>query len=127
MMKRLLAFALLLVLATSANATMPMLTPDPKPATPDSCRAWAAEQDEDAIDIWGIQEDGTSSPDVALQRLTDSCLGKDPPEIVGFGSSVGVNLGYCERHPEQKICVDFKLDYCATYPEEKICGDSGPR
>jgi hypothetical protein len=90
------AIVFVLVLATSANATMPMLTPDPKPATPDACRAWAAEQSEDAIEMWGQLEDGTRSREIALQRLTDSCLGKDVPEIVAFGSSIGFNLGYAQ-------------------------------
>jgi hypothetical protein len=95
----------LLVLATDARATMPLLTAEPKPATPDACRAWASSQDEDAIELWGIEEDGTSSPEVAVQRLYLSCLGQQPPEIVGFGSSVGFNEAYCKKHPKQKICA----------------------
>ena len=120
------AIVFVLVLATDAHATMPQLTPDPKPATPETCRAWASSQSEDAFDMWGIQEDGTSSHEVAVQRLYLSCLGQEPPEIVGFGSSIGVDIGYCELHPTQKICVLFHKGYCKDYPEEKICADRKP-
>jgi hypothetical protein len=91
---------------------MPRLTPEPNPATPKACKEWAAKQDNapdnDAIEMWGIQEDGTSSRDVALRRLFLHCLGQHPPEIVGFGSSVGFNETYCRNHPKFKICKDFR-------------------
>jgi hypothetical protein len=101
------------VLASAAHATMPQLTPEPKPATPEACRAWVTSQSDDAMDMWGIQEDGTSSPEVAVQRLTASCLGQPVPEIVGFGSSIGVDIHYCELHPKQKICLDTAEFYAA--------------
>lgn len=66
---------LTLLANTSAHATMPLLTPNPKPPTTAACKAWAAEQDADAIQMWGIQEDGTSSRAVALRRLSDSVCG----------------------------------------------------
>jgi hypothetical protein len=98
--------AFFVLLATSASATMPTLTPTPDPATPDACKAWAASQDEDAIEMWGIQESGDSSPEIAVQRLALFCQGDQPPEIVGFGSSVGFDDAYCQNHPKQKICAD---------------------
>ena len=52
-MKFLTAITFAFMLATEAHATMPMLTPDPKPATLQACQAWAAEQSEDALDMWG--------------------------------------------------------------------------
>ena len=61
-----------------------------------------------------------------MQRLVDSCLGQEPPEIVGFDSSVGFNLTYCEKHPKQKICVLFQKDLCENHPEQKICADRKP-
>ena len=76
------SFCAAFILAPVAHATMPNLTPEPKPATPEACRAWAKNQSDDAMDMWGIQEDGTSSPEVAVQRLTASCLGQPVPEIV---------------------------------------------
>src|SRR5262245_25058100 len=100
-----IGFALLLISATTASATMPLLTPKPTPATPDACRAWASEQDEDTIYMWGTQEDGTNSPEVAVERLTRSCMGHPTPEIVGFGSSVGFDEAYCKKHGDQKICA----------------------
>jgi hypothetical protein len=101
-----------LLVTTSAYATMPRLTPEPKPATPTTCKEWAAKQDNapdnDALEMWGIQENGISSRDVALRRLFLYCLGQSPPEIVGFGSSVGFNEAYCEKHPTTKLCKDYK-------------------
>jgi hypothetical protein len=100
---------LTLLATTSAHATMPMLTPSPKPATPTACKRWAAKQDADAIDMWGIQADGSSSRAVALRRLADSCMGHRAPEIVGFGSSVGFDEAYCKKHPTLKqLCKDYK-------------------
>lgn len=99
---------LTLLANTSAHATMPLLTPNPKPPTTAACKAWAAEQDADAIQMWGIQEDGTSSRAVALRRLSDSCVGRSPPEIVGFGSSAGFDATYCGKHPKAKLCKNIK-------------------
>jgi hypothetical protein len=67
----------LLLIQEAAQATMPLLTKSPDPPTPTACQKWAAEQDDDAIDMWGIQEDGTSSRAVALRRLYLVCLGHE--------------------------------------------------
>ena len=93
-----------IMLATAAQATMPMLTPAPKVPTLKSCQKWAAGQDEDPIAMWGIREDGSSSSDIAVLRLTLFCLGDTPPEIVGFGSSAGFDQAYCEKHPNIQLC-----------------------
>lgn len=99
---------LTLLAATSGHATMPMLTSSPKPPTPTACKKWAAKQDADAIGMWGIQDDGTSSRAVALRRLANSCMGHRPPDIVGFGSSAGFDEAYCEKHTTLKLCKDYK-------------------
>jgi len=83
---------------------MPTLTPSPKKVSLAACEKWAARQSPDAIEMWGIRENGTSSREIAILRLTLSCLGDEPPEIVGFGSSVGFDAAYCEKHPDKKIC-----------------------
>jgi hypothetical protein len=93
---------------SAANATMPLLTTEPGNPSPSSCKAWARKQSDDAIQMWGIQEDGTSSHNVAIDRLARSCMGQRPPEIVGFGSSAGFDDGYCKKHPAAKICKDVK-------------------
>jgi hypothetical protein len=84
---------------------MPTLTPVPGRVTPNSCRTWATAQSSDAIDMWGIKEDGSSSGDVAALRLTTFCMGGGRPEIVGFGSSVGFDHEYCVRHPDAGVCT----------------------
>jgi hypothetical protein len=108
MFKRLLAVlmavALPTIVATNACATMPPLTPLPAPISLAACQKWAAAQSEDAFDIWGLQENGRSSHDVALLRLALSCLGDKQAEIVGFGSSVGFDAAYCAKHSEAAIC-----------------------
>ena len=107
-MKKLLFALLILGISDNpANATMPLLTPKPKNPTPAACKAWAATQDDDAMEMWGIQEDGTSSRTVAIDRLARSCMGQRPPEIVGFGSSVGFDKSYCRNHPTFKICKRY--------------------
>jgi hypothetical protein len=83
---------------------MPLLTPKPNPASAETCQKWAASQDDDAIEMWGIQENGSSSRDIALLRLALSCLGDRPPEIVGFGSSAGFDASYCKKHRGAPIC-----------------------
>jgi hypothetical protein len=92
----------------AADATMPLLTPKPQNPSLAACGAWAAKQDDDAIEMWGIQEDGTSSRAIAIDRLARSCMGQRPPEIVGFGSSVGFNEAYCEKHSTIKLCKDYR-------------------
>jgi hypothetical protein len=54
--------------------------------------------------MWGVQETGKSSPDLAQNRLLGYCLGEPTPEIVGFGSSAGFDKEYCRRHPSAGIC-----------------------
>jgi len=106
-----ITLAIMLILAgiSNANATMPMLTDTPNSPTLSACRDWASKQDEDALDMWGIQEDGKSSSKVAIRRLTDSCMGKPKPAIVGFGSSVGFDRMFCKKHPKLKqLCRDDK-------------------
>lgn len=99
-------FALAITVATAAPAlaTMPMLTERPKVGDAEACRTWAARQSEDAFDMWGIQESGKSSRDVAILRLSLVCLGDPQPEIVGFGSSVGFNDAYCRKHKRTEVC-----------------------
>jgi len=89
---------------TSAYATMPMLTPKPTNLTQGECNTWAANQVEDAVFMWGLQSNGESSRKVALKRLTDSCMGRPIPDIVGFGSSAGFDDTYCKKHRAEKIC-----------------------
>lgn len=87
-----------------AYATMPLLTEKPASPNQTSCEKWAAEQDDDAIEMWGIQDSGISSRTAALRRLARSCLGKRQPSIVGFGSSVGFDDAYCEQHKTAQVC-----------------------
>ena len=98
---------------TSASATMPMLTDMPSHRTSAACKKWAATQEEDAIEMWSTQEDGTSPRKVGLRRLYLFCLGDfghEPPEIVGFYSSAGAAMAYCAKHPGIKICEDVAED-----------------
>ena len=92
------------ILSAPALATMPRLTDTPSSPTSAACEKWASEQDDDAIEMWSVQENDTWPREVGLNRLYLYCLGVEPPEIVGFGSSVGVNIGYCEKYPKFKIC-----------------------
>lgn len=108
MRKQILLVAMLCTLSHGAFATMPTLTPKPKPMTPAACEKWAASQDDDAIGMWGIQETGVSSRDLALRRLALSCLGDPPPEIVGFGSSAGFDEGYCRKHSAARNAQELK-------------------
>jgi hypothetical protein len=94
------AVAALALIPTYALATMPALTSTPKPISLRSCQKWAAQQDPNAIEMWGIQEDGTTSRRIAIKRLTRSCLGHKSPEIVGFYSSAGFARDYCAKHPD---------------------------
>ena len=84
---------------------MPLLTPTPNPISDKACVEWAAKQDEDAIDMWGIREDGESSRLIAIHRLAALCLGGGVPDIVGALSSAGAMDAYCEHQPpEVKLC-----------------------
>jgi hypothetical protein len=100
-----LAAAALIILigADGARATMPALSPEPSPASPANCQKWANSQSSDAFDMWGLKEDGSRSREVAVLRLTSSCLGGGRPEIVGFGSSVGFDEAYT-KHQDFGIC-----------------------
>jgi hypothetical protein len=104
-----LTFALLIT--TSAYSTA---AKTPKHPTPASCKEWAARQEIGSIDgedvtyMWGQQEDGTSSREIALQRLTLFCLGHRPPEIIYFGSNNGFDEAYCRKHSRSKICKDVR-------------------
>lgn len=96
-----------LLFTHTAMATGPPLTPKPKLATLEACASWASRQDDDAVYMWGTQEDGSHRRALALERLTRSCMGGRPPEIVNFGSSAGFDLTYCRKHPAAaKLCKD---------------------
>jgi hypothetical protein len=104
-MKRIFVAAILvLAFSTPAYATMPFLTEKPESPNQASCEKWAAEQDDDAIEMWGTQDSGISSSTVALHRLADSCMGHEPPDIIGFGSSAGFDRAYCKKHASSKLC-----------------------
>jgi len=68
---------------------------------------WAADQDDDALYMWGMRDAGGSSSEVAVLRLALSCFGEGKPDIVGFGSSVGFNDAYCKAHPKKEICANW--------------------
>jgi hypothetical protein len=86
---------------------MPTLTPMPQQRSPEEYDLWAKRQSDPAFEMWGLQVDGRSSKDVAVDRLASYCLGQKPPEIVGFGSSIGFTEDYCTRHPKTRICREF--------------------
>ena len=104
-------YAIMVVLVTcilgivsNVHATMPMLADQPRPAAPGACKEWAVKQDDEALEMWGIQEDGKSSLAVGINRLASYCMGQPKPEIVGFGSSAGFDREYCNKHQEQDLC-----------------------
>ena len=108
-MRSIIIASLIALRPLSASATMPVLTDMPSHRTPAACKKWAAKQDEDAIEMWSTQEDGTFPHKVGLRRLYLFCLGDfgdDQPEIVGFYSSIGASMAYCAKHPGIKICED---------------------
>ena len=108
---RVLAMASAMMMAgPPAFASMPMLSALPMPATLNACQVWAGKQDGDAIEMWGTQERGGSSRDLGLSRLTASCMGDKPPEIVGFYSSAGAADAFCAKHPAAGICKDRQGD-----------------
>jgi hypothetical protein len=100
----LVAVLLATIMASPATATMPPLTPMPDSVSTAACQKWAAAQSEDTYDMWGLQDSGKSSRDIATLRLTLSCLGEKRPEIVGFGSSVGFDTAFCARNRSAIIC-----------------------
>jgi hypothetical protein len=114
-MKLLRTICVVVVLALvpfAAGATMPRLDEMPPVRTDEACWAWASEQiyHEDVAIMWGVLDDGNYDPAVAVRRLADVCLGREQPEIVGFGSSAGYYRTYCQNHPRQKICLIKNLE-----------------
>jgi TonB family protein len=106
--KRTLTLVLLWIAATPALATTPTLTDKPSVINSGTCARWATNQNPGVVyPIWGIQEDGSVSNDVAIKRLIDECMGKPVPEIVGFGTSAGFEQNYCSRHPTSGICKKY--------------------
>ncbi|MBN6824129.1 hypothetical protein JRF84_31680 [Methylobacterium organophilum] len=103
-MRYALAAAIIASGTVPALATMPRLTPLPKSPTVEACRTWAAAQDGDARDMWGILPNGEGTEEVGSLRLTLYCLGDPTPDVVGFGSSAGGVAAYCKRHPRVAIC-----------------------
>lgn len=103
-----------------ANATMPMLTEAPKRPTAAACGKWAAEQSDDALEMWGIQPNGKTSNSIALDRLKRSCMGESRPGIVGFGSSVGFDDAYCEKHAKEHLCLNRHQRETAPRTEEQL-------
>jgi len=99
-----LAPVIVALLAGPALATMPKLTATPSSRTLASCQQWAASQDDDAKEMWGLLESGSVNGDVALLRLTLTCLGDIPPPIVEFGSSAGAAQAFCKAHRRAQIC-----------------------
>lgn len=105
-MRTALAALALVVAAGEAQAMMPSLTDLPRDRTMLTCQQWATSQDEEAIYMWGLLESGKTSEDVGRLRLALSCLGDRPPEIVGFGSSVGAADQFCKTRPRVPVCRD---------------------
>src|SRR5262245_36268905 len=104
----LLILALVVLGQRHAQATMPLLTEEPRPPSLAGCLKWAEGQNEDALEMWGIQDSGKASRDIAVLRLALSCLGDKKPEIVGFGSSIGFDLVYCRKHRTVPICKNVR-------------------
>ena len=87
---------------------MPRLGEMPDRRTDSNCWKWAEEQvksDDEIPIMWGRRDDGSSETAIAVRRLADYCTGKSIPDIVGFGSSVGFDRDYCQRHPTHKVCI----------------------
>jgi hypothetical protein len=100
--------ALVLIGVIAANATAPKMTAAPAMATQQTCKAWAAKQNEDVIYMWGQTESGATSPAIAKHRLVGYCMGLGAPEIVNFGSSVGFDEGYCAKNAAAPICEKIR-------------------
>lgn len=98
----------LMSLSSPALSSMPVLTPSPSPATAATCTHWALQQDEDALYMWGTTESGDFSKVDAIRTLVGFCLGREAPDIVGWGSSAGFDDAYCEKHANAQICVTRK-------------------
>jgi hypothetical protein len=103
-----------LALSTSAWATMPILPDMPSNQSTRSCEGWAQQAikgDDDIAIMWGLQESGNSSAQVAIKRLVANCLGKKTPEIVGFYSSAGVAQAFCEAHKQARLCKKWEAEH----------------
>jgi len=123
-MRKVSLFAAPLMLAASimpAFATMPMLTSKPNHPTTPACGRWAERQSGDAIYYVGIRRGGTTSREVAVARLIDSCLGKEIPDIVGFGSSAGFDERYCNAHRGAGICAHVEPASSAPWWQASSC------
>ena len=105
-MRTALAALAFVVAAGGAQAMMPSLTDLPRDRTMLPCQQWATSQDEEAIYMWGLLESGKTSEDVGRLRLALFCVGDRPPDIVGFGSSVGAADQFCKTRPRAPICRD---------------------
>ena len=87
-----------------ANATMPVLGDKPASLNLSTCEAWAKRQDADAIEMWGIQEDGVASHDLGIHRLVSECMGDGTPDIVYSQSSAGSHEEFCGTHQTIGLC-----------------------
>ena len=103
-MKYLYVAIISLAFLSPAYATMPVLTEQPASPNQALCEKWAVEQDEDAIEMWGTQNDGMSSSAVGLNRLAAFCMGQKPPDIIYFYSGSGFASAFCKKHASLKIC-----------------------
>jgi len=90
--------------ATSALATMPLLSEQPSEKSAPACEQWAKAQDDDALEMWGVQDSGRASREVGLNRLKNFCMSGEKSEIVGFGSSAGFDAAYCRKHKTSRLC-----------------------
>jgi hypothetical protein len=93
---------------------MPMLPDMPKNKSLRSCKAWAQhaiKSDDDIAMMWGLQESGDSSAQVAVRRLVANSLGKEMTEIVGFYSSAGVAQAFCEAHKQTRLCKKWEAEH----------------
>jgi hypothetical protein len=78
-----------LLVSTSAYATMPRLTPKPQPATPTTCKEWAAKQDNapdaDAIQFGLDQFKGATSGGLIYITDSASCQAHNVVRLVAAG------------------------------------------
>jgi len=107
-----------------ANATMSPLPEQPVKKSIVNCRSWSLRaisptepSFKDAIMMWGLGETGGLSKSLAARRLSDFCMGKTPPLIVFFYSSVGAAENYCKLHPRTKLCKSWRKDRLKQPPD----------
>lgn len=108
-MRYTLTLALLIAGIHGAFAMGASLTDLPASKSAQSCQKWAAEQDEDAVAMWGLMENGKNSDDVAKLRLALYCLGDRPPDIINVASSVGAAQQFCRTHARTRLCRNLNL------------------